>query len=362
MQKEEIAALNTGKDSRLLDHLAPLCEMMQIPLFLTDENNHELISKFYPNTSSHYVPTEDFSLFTLAERYPILIQSTFWEPHLMQLIKSAHPHARFGYCPHGNSDKGHQKGMMEPIQWQDFVFLYGEHMVDRLKKQNLWKELPPYVFTGNYRLGYYQKYQTFYDTLVQKEIFSHLNPNNPTILYAPTWNDEENSSSFYTICKNLIQQLPEEYNLIIKTHPLLQEQDPAQYYRALPEVSHKRNFLLLEEFPPIFPLLAKVDVLLGDASSIGYDFLHFENPMFFFNPFKNLSSDHPSTYLHRCGIVIPEKEYGDIFTFMKKNLRHFNEEKKDLQRKMWTYAFGIQKNALSFRNLFRKRRQNKKCG
>jgi teichoic acid glycerol-phosphate primase len=334
MPKEKIAAVNTGMDSRLLDHLAPLCSLLDCPLFLTEEKNQQLTQKFYPNVSSFLIPTEEFSLFTLAEKYRYLIQSTFWDQSLIHLIKSAYPDVRFGYCPHGNSDKGHQKPMLEPLLWQDFAFFYGEHMVDRLKKQNLFKGAPPHIFTGNYRLAYYQKNKAFYDEIVNQELHK-LDLRKKTILYAPTWKDDELSTSFFAVCKKLVQEAPSEINLIIKVHPLLEEMNPAEYYRALPELSVKNNILLLEDFPPIFPLLSKVDIFLGDLSSIGYDFTYFQRPMFFFNPFQKISSDHPSLYLHQCGTVIPDNE--DIFDFIEKNSLLVKKEK---QKEIWEYAFG----------------------
>lgn len=325
------AAVNTGKDCRLLDHLAPLCAQLKMPLYLTEEKNHELCQKYYPVVDSLYVPTSSFSLFSLAQKYEVLFQSTFWERELKALLKSLYPHVRFAYCPHGNSDKGYQKPMLAPILWQDLVLLYGEHMQERLKKQNLWEKLPPFLFTGNYRLSYYLEHQKFYDELAEREIFSKLDSQYPTLLYAPTWNDEENATSFFTSIRPLIAQLPSHYNLIVKVHPLLEEMDPVSYYRALPELGEKGNVLLLNEFPPIFPLLARTDIYIGDASSIGYDFLYFQKPMFFF-PSMTLP-------LHACGVVIPETE-SNLFEFIERHLFDFDEKKKSQQKKMWDFAFG----------------------
>ena len=37
----------------------------------------------------------------------------------------------------------------------------------------------------------------------------------------------------------------------------------------------------LKDFPLIYPLLKQIDLYLGDYSSIGYDFLYFDRPLFF---------------------------------------------------------------------------------
>ncbi len=333
------AALNTGRDFRLLDHLAPLCASLDIPLLLTEENNYELCKKYYPWTLVEYIPELEFSLFALAEKYHLLLQSTFWQPEITALIKKVYPHIRFGYCPHGNSDKGHLKPMLNLLLTQDLVLLYGKHMIQRLKKQNLWDNAPPYLLTGNYRFSYYKKHKEFYDELAHQEVFSKLNLKHPTILYAPTWNDDEGSTSFFTACKSLIKELPGHFNLIVKTHPLLEEMDPGRYYATLPELN-RDNILLLTEFPPIFGLLSKIAIYIGDASSIGYDFLAFQRPMFFFNQ-VGLPADHPSRFLHQAGLTIPENT--SFFPFIEKHQGLIGEQKKHIQKKIWTLAFGQDK-------------------
>jgi len=335
-------AIDMGRDSRLLDHIAPISALLDIPLLLTDEANYELAQKYYPKTKTRYVDHAEFTLFDLAKEYDLFLQCTFWNQEMTSFFKGLYPHLRFAYCPHGNSDKGHQKPMMEEILRQDIVFLYGEHMIERLKKQNLWEKIPPHALTGNYRHAFYRSNQAFYDDLAQKEVFSKLNPDNPTILYAPTWNDEESSTSFYAVCKQLLSQLPKHYNLILKIHPLLEDMDPAAYYAALPAETDRDNFLLLKDFPTIFPLLAETDIYLGDTSSIGYDFLYFQKPMFFFNPFAELQQNHPSLFLYQCGLAVTGE---DIFGFIEKNLSYFDSAAQNRQKKIAAFAFGKEKPA-----------------
>lgn len=325
------AFVNTGKDSRLLDHLAPLASLLKLPLYLTEENNVELCEKFYPEVEAIYLSYEEFSLFHLAEKHSLLLQSTFWEKELIALLKNLYPNVRFGFAPHGNSDKGHLKPMLQNLMHQDLCFLYGEHMVDRLSLQNI--KAPPHLFTGNYRLHYYLNKKKFFDSLIPT-----FNNSNPTILYAPSWNDEEGGTSFFNQVKKLIQSLPSSFNLIIKTHPLLEEMDPGLFYASLPEVQ-KQNLLLLSDFPAIFPLLNAADIYLGDASSIGYDFLYFQKPMFFFNPYENLSEDHPALLLYQAGVTIPNDEKKP-FEYLKNHLHLFDEQKKEKQKELWEFAFG----------------------
>ncbi len=317
VKNPNILSIMTGQDERLLDHLIPLSLLLQIPCLITEEKNYLLCKKYYPKAISYLVPNEELSFFTLAKKYDLFIQSTFWDRTFTSYIKSFFPHVRFAYCPHGNSDKGHQKPMMAGIEEQDLFFLYGTHMQKKLQDQRLWGKSPPHVPIGNYRLAYYLKNKKFYDDLVAKEIFSQLPVNNLTILYAPTWNDEENSTSFFLECRRLISQLPKHINLIIKPHPLLEEMSPTKYYQTLPENIGQKNLLVLREYPLIFPILSKIDILLIDFSSIGYDFLSFTKPMFFFNSHNLVNKK--STFLHKCGYTLPSQ--GDLFRFIESHLQ-----------------------------------------
>ncbi len=324
-------AINMGRDFRLLDHLAPFCYLMDMPFLVTEEKNKQLLEKFYPMISVLYEEYDEISYADLAKKYDVFFQSTFWDENLIRHFANLqNKEVLFVYCPHGNSDKGHREPMMKKIIEQDRTLLYGEHMIDLLKKQNLWDKIPPFVLTGNYRYTFYKKFQSFYD---QKVKCLQINPEFLTILYAPTWNDREKSTSFYSVTEQLVKTLPDHINLIIKTHPLLEEREPALYWKNIP--SQKKNLVVLEDFPPIHPLLNCVDLYLGDFSSIGYDFLKFEKPMFFFD-LEN-RAQCPSCHLHQVGKTIP-KDCINIYEFILKHLDHssFLEKKKQ----MYHFAFG----------------------
>ncbi len=103
----------------------------------------------------------------------------------------------------------------------------------------------------------------------------------PTLLYAPTWQDGGGKSSFPRICP-LLKTAPKEFTLLLKLHPHLYLQFPeeiAEMKAQIPEHVH-----VIEDFPPIYPLLARVNLYIGDLSSIGYDFLSFKRPMLFLEP------------------------------------------------------------------------------
>lgn len=335
------AALQTGKNNGFLDHLAPLADLMNVPCLVNDYSNLNKMHQFYPQISSYYI--QDLSLQYLMEHFEVIFECQARFHPLHKMAKDFYQSSlRTVFAPHGNSDKGFfsPKNFFYHFMKNDITLIYGNHMVDALKKLDYWNHIKAPLLVGNYRYLFYHKYQTFYDQLAFHQIFSHLPKNNPTILYAPTWKDVENSTSFFDMGQKIIDDLPDNYNLIIKIHPNLETRDPHLYYPLLGSIEKKKkkNLLLLPEFPPIFPILSSTDIYLGDFSSIGYDFLMFQRPMFFIDVHKRPKT-HRSIFLHQCGEQIPSDLKTNIFSFIEKRIAHWPLKHTDLQRKIAEYAF-----------------------
>jgi len=340
-------ALCTHTAYNLLDHLGPLAYALNMPLLVTEESNMRLIERYYPMIKAILVDVEKLSCEKLVDNYDMIFQSVFYDVNLIQYFaEMKNKKICFTWAPHGNSDKGYKEPVLERILDQDIVLLYGDHMINRLKKQQLFDKIPPYILTGNYRLSFFQKFRNFYQKTINNEIFSKLNPQNPTILYAPTWNDVENLTSFFNQAKKVIENLPSHYNLIVKAHPLLAEKDPAKYYASFPSREND-NVLMLEDFPPIYPLLANVDIYLGDFSSVGYDFLHFNKPMFFFK--SSDSIEEGFLYLHQAGITIPNN-CKDLYGFIDEKVTNWDPELSKKQRDIYNFAFGEPKDFKQLEN------------
>jgi hypothetical protein len=327
--------LHTGCHSHPLDHLAPLAHIFDIPLLLTDETLYTAASHFYPFTRLHYLPEERCSLHFLSEHYDLLLISCKnWAVELSLLMKELFKKSmRLCYCPHGHSDKGFFSSS-DLLKHQDLSLVYGDHMKDVLTKKGVLSSLQGVITTGNYRYQYYLDHKHFYDDLIHQDLLHKFNKKNTTLLYAPTWKDPEQASSFFEVCHLLLDQLPSYYNLIIKLHPLLEEDATAKIYQLLSRYEHKDNIIFLTQYPLVYPLLDYVDLYLGDTSSIGYDFLLFDKPMFFFN-IQN--KDLP---LFQCGHEIPKAAYSSLYLFIESYLdQPATASKKELYE--YTFAKNI---------------------
>jgi len=340
MNKIKCAALNFTFHSTYLDHLAPLCFIMKMPLLLTEESQKEQMCKYYPQVEHEFIPNyTDVDYLALAQKYDMFFQTNMWEDEPIKLLAGAlNKKVKLVYLPHGNSDKGHRSEyFLQKLFKQDIVLLYGNHIIDRIKRLKLWDKCPPWSRIGNYRFQFYRLFRSFYDDIAQKEVFDLFPKKQKTILYAPSWLDPEGSSSFFKMAKNIAEQLPDDYNFILKCHPLLEERHPHLYYSVIDYFNDRKNVITLTDFPLIYPLLAKTDVFLGDFSSVGYDFLSFTGPMFFFDVLGQKDLEDPSHQLHRVGKQIPLEYYDRIFEYIRD---HWDDNLIEAQKQLYDFTFG----------------------
>jgi hypothetical protein len=342
---QRAAGVMTGPATHL-DHLGVLCARLELPLIVTEEHACDLAREYYPGLSILFKEPGELTLDDLAKRYDLLLGSgRFWACDLLPLFQLLyHKRMRLAFCPHGNSDKGHTTPPDALQCPQDIALVYGEHMVDLLKRTGAYPAISQVIRTGNYRLPYYRTHHAFYDDLVQERLLSRLAPHRATILYAPTWPDRENPTSLFTAIRPLIEELTPDYNLIIKVHPLLEERYPAHLYHIEACYDQTPGLLFLRDFPPIYPLLARCAFYLGDYSSIGYDFLAFDRPLFF------IHSGAHAPYLQRCGMRIPLEELPRVRTFLAVHATENQERYAAARRDAYRYAFGEEVEVESYRN------------
>jgi CDP-glycerol glycerophosphotransferase (TagB/SpsB family) len=228
---------------------------------------------------------------------------------------------------------------MEALDKEEIALVYGKKMIDFLKQKNAFSGLKCAIEISNYRWSYYKEHKKFYDDLVQKHILQKLPPGEKLILYAPTWQDEEKSSSFYEATSYLIKNLPKNWNLIIKPHPNLALKEESIYNSFLELSQSYPNIIFLTDFPPIYPLLAVVDLYIGDLSSIGYDFLTFQKPMFFLNQQERSKDTDLGLYLYQCGIEIHPSDYPDLYTIIQNSLSNDEVLFSSIRKRVYQYTF-----------------------
>lgn len=333
-------ALNPNTCLQFTDHLAPICVIMDIPLLVTDELYNQQVQQYYPELKTLLMEWLKFTPQYLIENFDVFFQSEPWERtsfyrNFESLEKKFNKVVRNVHCPHGFSDKIF---WLEKCVYEDITLVYGENMLDQFREQGLEKKLNVYVRVGNYRFAYYKRHQPFFDALAEKEIFSQFSSKKPIILYAPTCQDPEKNSSFL-FSDPLFQNLPSDYNLLVKLHPVLEETHSPQLYKAIGKYEKQGNIVFVKDFTLIYPILAKSDIYVGDMSSIGYDFLVFNRPMFFLNQLRRDSRKDRNTFLYKCGIEIFPEEYSKLYSIIDANLDSDRERFYEIRQNMYHYTF-----------------------
>lgn len=263
-----------------LDHLAPLCFYLDIPILTDGEMTYELAKKYYPQTKTLY---EQIDLVELPKKYDLFFVTNKSTSVKLQIVFASvgYTDKRFCHVPHGQSDKGLKNRYLISAESQDIALVYGKRQRDLLEKLGVAKTTGHIITMGNLRRAFYLEHKDFYDQFVQEEILSGFPKKRPILLYAPTWKDLENNSSLEKHMKEVLHLADQHYNVIIKLHPQLENDLPAHTNYLLETAKEHEHLLVLFDFPLIYPLLEIVDIYLGDGSSINYDFLYYRTKLYF---------------------------------------------------------------------------------
>lgn len=290
------AGLIFDESFHYIDHLAPFCSLLNCPLIAYEESIAHACRTFYP----HLEVLQTRAL-------PACMISCYSRPLLDAYLGPWHPPCKAIWLPHGLSDKGWKSPFFEALGGEDLLLVYGQRMRDVLQAKNI---RVPQLSIGNFRRHYFDIHRLFYEQLLQKR-FGQRRFN----LYAPTWEDTENNGTFWEAFPRLLEHAPSDRLLLIKLHPNTERAHLAKIERCKGMVPN--HIIFLEDFPPIYPLLERADIYIGDRSSIGYDFLSFQRPMYFLCREKTDAERDPSAHLMRCGEQILLEEIPQLF---KKNL------------------------------------------
>lgn len=306
MTFEKWIGVHTG-GAHYLDHLGVLCEGLNIPLYVTELSTLEAAQEFYPCLQVHYIDIQDLSLSFLVERADVIFESghTFATELLPLWELLYRKKMRVVYCPHGNSDK------KSPRLRKDLTLIYGDHMKTHLFQTGEDCLVEKMVPTGNYRAIHDQGRKSWIDKKLEKLLAGRLDKDKKTVFYAPTWE----SQGWYERTVRVIEEVSSEFNLLMRLHPFMEELYPIEH-----EKIKGCSVIDLASFPAIYPILRKADYYLGDFSSIGYDFLSLNKPLFFLDRYEGEIFD--------CGIVLQHHHpYGT-------QLKAFNESQElSLKRK-----------------------------
>ncbi|MCH9617543.1 MAG: hypothetical protein SP4CHLAM5_06680 [Chlamydiia bacterium] len=286
MKQNRTAALLYENDNGHLDHLAPYCSVHDIPLFLTSPYLFKAAKEQYEQLTIHLLAPNSVCR-AILENYDMLISTLpkqLLDPLFLLDEMLLQKKLKTYWLPHGLSDKKN----MHALTQEEHLLVYGEQMKAMLPEHVQSK----CTFTGNFRWKYYHLHKNFYDALLKKwypEIFSQQN-----ILYAPSWE----MPNLIDWIEALVSKKSAAVHLYIKLHPNTYLSPEGAIITEKFKQSDKIFFI--KDFFPIYPIIDKMSALFTDISSVGYDFLTFNRPIFF-----TTKNDDP---LHKHGIEVDQDD------------------------------------------------------
>ena len=341
-----------------IPYILPIIEALKLKSFKIS---------YYIATNHIYFGAEDLRPFNVFRRkhFHISLSSKFY---LTDLFLSAHIQ--------GKGNKKSIRVMVShnlPVKWKSFPkdnfinydahFLSGtlnREMVElTIKKHKLEK--------SNIRLlniGYCKSDKLFRGEYNKKQILIELglNPNNPTILYSPSWDD---GLSLRMFGQSIIEKMLniENINLIVKLHPVSYtsyEHPNYDFYTGgidwiekLSKFESNGNYKHVKSINNINPLLEASDVMVTDLSSVALEFIiidkpviYFECKSFFDNTIKKVYlefdstpeyvKNHSSTNAGRnVGLVIKDvNELPEVIQRCLDKPNEFSKERKKLSKQL----------------------------
>ncbi len=297
---KHVAALIAGNEDHYVDHLAPLCSLLDIPLYVTSSEIYLLVKKFYPKVHVIIGCFEN----ELREMYQtkkaliscystLLIDQMFFYCQITQTKKPVHI-----WCPHGNSEKGFGNYFEDLLKKETHIFCYGPK-VERQLKNALLPKTCHLIPLGNYRYYYYQREKEFLSKLLFEKNDS-FKLKSKKILYAPTWSSELTVEELKMQIEQIIKFCDPHATVFIKLHPNMIKRHSVRL-KTIERSFSSSKVHFIDEFPPIYPILAHVDAYIGDLSSVLFDALSFEMPLILLEKTKSfaytLSSLRPDDFL-----------------------------------------------------------------
>lgn len=250
-------AVVPGPRMTFVDHLIPLCHLLDIPIHCSDSWVATCAEQFYPKTEVISNNLSNYQTFVVVESCRLHAECVRFGEFIGRTQTTI---AGF----HGNPDKYRDTFWIERYAFEDTVLVYGEQIIDYLKEKGVWERLKKTVRIGNLRYAFYKQHQAFFDEVAKPLLFPDTGLK--TILWAPTWTIEPSWEIPF--------EIPKGYQLLIKPHPYM--------YRMNPEILYPEqdNIRVIPEVPLVYPILNQADIFIGDDSSMAYDFLAFNRPIY----------------------------------------------------------------------------------
>jgi hypothetical protein len=265
-------AMVPGPRTSFLDHLMPICDLLGIPIHCSDDWVATCAAQFYPQAEIVEGDLSNYTTFYVMEPCRLHAQSIKFEAQ----IYNGDFKTIAGF--HGNPDKFRDIYWIERYLDEDVILVFGQHLIDYLKEKGIFERLKKTIQIGNLRYAFYKKHQAFFDQMTRPYLFSDTK--RKTLLWAPTWSftGAVDATPFFDLYHSVLSSIPNDYQVYVKLHPFTFRLFSDEVSRIKEEYD---QVVFINEIPLVYPFLNQADIYLGDYSSVVYDFLAFNRPIFF---------------------------------------------------------------------------------
>lgn len=244
-----------------------------------------------------------------------LLRSKYWVSNasIERLTAFKHPNNVYIQFWHGIPMKhlGPDEANLSPLvktwyQKADFDYLFTYGLYDTERFQHIFPKAQRYNQVGQLRkYALEQERQSFNPELLMRQL--RLNPNKPTLLYAPTFREYEiNEDSLAYLGRGALERLSETYNVLYRGHYF------AEATVKIPGIVEVNDFDLNQLF-----LLS--DVLVTDYSSLLFDYAAEHKPIYLYEADLAEYADKRGLYIsgHELGLPVARTE-AELLAFLER--------------------------------------------
>ncbi len=324
-----------------VEHLAPVCGMLGVPMLACDSPGQRAALLSYPALSTDLIgglrmpEGVERVVARIDELGPdvVLYSDLVARDALRRYFRGRRKVPRIVHVPHGFSEK--RQPWARGIATQDVALMIGRHAIDQLASFGVERCEATLVVSGNLRRAWFDAHAAFFAGA--RRSWGLREDPRRTVLYAPTWDDAIGSSSFFGAVAALVAALPRDTRLVVKLHPHL-ERDAQAVTALLAPYAGRDDVVVLRGCPLVHPVLELADVYLGDMSAMAYDFLAWGRPMFFLNALEGTAHDPRGARLWGCGTAIAPSDFARSFDIVARGLEDDAARHAEARRALDAYT------------------------
>jgi len=310
---------NTEIIEQTLDKMSnPECKIIKLPKPLRYHiKNYR--NKIIPPPKSQWKSIDKSILYSRA-----IISTSHETPSFIKKNRSTVP--KLFYVYHGTGTRSY--GFENSIDKYDIIFIPGKYHFNRLQNESG-------IHKNKLSIVGHPKFE--WQDMMDNNIISFFNNNNPIFFYNPHW--DLSLSSYQKWSKRIIQYFQDnkQYNLIFSPHPLIKNYSSKNKIDINIDLAKSNNIIIdfYSNNNVDGSYINAADVYIGDVSSMATDFIVKKNKSCIFINSNKIDWQHDKSFkFWDCGEVI--NNFEELDSALKSALKEnkYDENQKAYSKEM----------------------------